>query len=399
MDGPAPLTWSDLSDLPEAEYRQMYETTRARMRERLDLAHGPLLQVVYFHLGAGRPGRLLLTVHGLVADESSWPILLEDLHTAYEQASAGLPIRLPPKTAAMERWARRLDEHAQSDAVRDELAYWRAVLDGPPAHLPLDDPAGGADTAGVVTVALDTDETRALVEELPAAYRTAVEDALLAALAQALNRWTGAPSALIDLARDGRRELFEDVDLARTVGPFVTLFPVRLDVGADAEPGAALPAVKEYLRQVPNQGAGYGLLRYGRDDTRTLPQGLPRPEVCLTYVTPFDQILPTTVVFGAALDDNGQTILQTTDAAPRAYLLEVRAAIVDGRLQVEWTHTDAHRPVTIERIAQDFVVALRALIAHSQSPDAAGYTASDFAEFDWSPDDLEDIIGEITRLG
>ncbi len=370
------------------------------MQERLDLTGGSLLQVVYFHPGAERPGRLLLIVHGLVADEPSWRILLEDLHTAYEQAHAGLAVRLPPKTTSVQRWARRLAEHAQSELVRDELVYWRAALDGPDARLPLDEPAvGDADTTRVVTASLDADETRALVEELPAAYRTEVEDALLTALAQALSRWTGAPSALIDLVRDGRWELFEDIDLARTVGPFVTLFPVRLEVDASAEPGVALPAVKEHLRQVPNGGIGYGLLRYVRGDTMAQLQGLPQPEVRFTYVTPIDQILPTTVAFAPALDDNGQIIPQATNVVRRAYLLEVRAGIVDGRLHVEWIYTNAHRQVTIERIAQDFVVALRALIAHSQSPDAVGYTASDFAEFDWSPDDLEDIIGEITKLG
>ena len=76
---------------------------------------------------------------------------------------------------------------------------------------------------------------------------------------------------LLDLEGHGREELFEDVDLSRTVGWYTSLFPVRLDLGAldldaalagGAALGRALKAIKEQLRALPNHGLGYGLLRY-----------------------------------------------------------------------------------------------------------------------------------------
>ena len=67
---------------------------------------------------------------------------------------------------------------------------------------------------------------------------------------------------LIDLEGHGREEqLFEGVDLSRTVGWFTSLFPVRLDAGAldleealegGAALGQALKRIKEQLRALPD---------------------------------------------------------------------------------------------------------------------------------------------------
>src|SRR5207253_6003988 len=116
--------------------------------------------------------------------------------------------------------------------------------------------------AGPVGVALDAEETRALIQDVPRAYRTGINDVLLAALARAVTAWTGGTRVLVDLEGHGREELFPDVDVSRTAGWFTTVHPVLLDLsGADGEAGA-LKAVKEQLRAVPHRGIGYGALRW-----------------------------------------------------------------------------------------------------------------------------------------
>src|SRR2546429_678793 len=75
--------------------------------------------------------------------------------------------------------------------------------------------------------------------------------------------WTGRDRVLIDLEGHGREDLFDRVDLSRTVGWFTTLFPVALDIpGLDW--GRTLKSVKEQLRAIPGKGIGYGALRYLR---------------------------------------------------------------------------------------------------------------------------------------
>ena len=59
-------------------------------------------------------------------------------------------------------------------------------------------------------------------------------------------------------------EIFPGVDLSRTVGWFTTIFPVRLEAGAD------LPGIREHLRAIPRRGIGWGLLRFLRGGWRLL---------------------------------------------------------------------------------------------------------------------------------
>ncbi|HYO56247.1 condensation domain-containing protein, partial [Archangium sp.] len=63
----------------------------------------------------------------------------------------------------------------------------------------------------------------------------------------------------------------------------------------------------------------------------------------------------------------------------RADLLEVHGQVFGGRLELTWAYSEnVHERATVEALAQDFVAALRQLIAHRNSEDAARLTPSDF---------------------
>ena len=80
----------------------------------------------------------------------------------------------------------------------------------------------------------------------------------------------------------------------------------------------------------------------------------------------------------------------------RSYLIEVVGVIVEGKLQLEWIYSrNIHRRQTIESLGQRFIQALRALIAHCQSPGAGGYTPSDFPEADLSQAELDDLLATL----
>ena len=63
---------------------------------------------------------------------------------------------------------------------------------------------------------------------------------------------------------------------------------------------------------------------------------------------------------------------------------------------MSWAYSEvAHRRETIERVAEDFISALRKIIAHCQSPEAGGYTPSDFPDADLSQSELDDLAAMI----
>jgi amino acid adenylation domain-containing protein/non-ribosomal peptide synthase protein (TIGR01720 family) len=384
--GAAPVVRIDLSAVAEARRSGALERAAAALQASLDLERGPLLRVGLFERGAGRSARLLVVVHHLVVDAVSWGILLEDLRAAAGQAARGEPVSLPPKTTSFQAWSRRLAEHARAGGFDAEIPFWTAPEREGIAPLPTDFPAEpGANTearARSVHHRLDAADTQALLHEVARAYRTQVNDVLLAALARTLAAWTGDGRVLVALEGHGREELFPDVDLSRTVGWFTTVHPVLLDVRGAAGEGEALKAVKEQLRAVPGRGIGYGALRRLAADpeVRARLERLPQAEVSLNYLGQADSG-PAPAPGAEAVPDGGMES-RGPDFDPgtvRMHLLEVSAVVEDGRLRVEWTYGSAfHRAETVERLADRFLAELRALIAHCTAPGAGGYTPSDF---------------------
>jgi len=382
MDGPVAVERVDLSWIVPSELPAEIERRCAAAQGALDLGRGPVLKALLLEPGNGRTSRLLLAVHHLVVDGVSWRVLLEDLTTAYEQLARGERVALPPKTTSFQHWAKRLGDHARAGGFDAEREYWLAA-GRDVSSLPVDFPEGRGGNTGAtarrVSVSLDAETTRALLQEVPAVYRTQANDALLAALAATVGRWTGRPRLLVDLEGHGREEeLFGDVDLSRTVGWLTTLYPVRVDATGASGPGAALRAVKEQLRAVPGAGIGYGALRWLSSDaaTREALAALPRPELRFEYLGQFDQTVDESSLFGMADEPVGDA---ESPLAPRSHLLEVGCGVLEGRLQVFWTYSEAvHRRETVEALAAGFVESLEALVAHCASPEAGGYTPSDF---------------------
>jgi amino acid adenylation domain-containing protein/non-ribosomal peptide synthase protein (TIGR01720 family) len=364
---------ADLSGLDaDAQARAVLQVT-AELEASLDLEHGPLVRACYLDLGP-RGARLFISVHHLAVDGVSWRILLEDLESAYERLARGEAVALPPKTTSFKQWAERLVGYAGTDEATAEIDYWTSASDAA-FELPRDFERGPNDwaSAASVTVGLDEAETEALLREVPAAYRTQINDVLVAALADALARFTGRRRVLVSLEGHGREELFDDVDLTRTVGWFTTMFPVALEVkGSDK--GALLKGVKEQLRAVPKRGVGYGVLRYlGDDDVKTRVAAT--APVSFNYLGRFGQESGERT-FGGAPEAAGSPIAA---AGARTHVVEVNGAISAGHLQMSWTYsTNLHARATIERVAADFVAALRAVIAHCRRPGAGGVTRSDF---------------------
>ncbi|HEX3529040.1 MAG TPA: non-ribosomal peptide synthase/polyketide synthase [Thermoanaerobaculia bacterium] len=389
--GAPPFLHVDLSALPAAARPQALAASADLLQASLDLAQGPILRAAFFGSGSGDPrqGRLLLIVHHLAVDGVSWRILAQDLEEVYRQLERGETAELPPRTTSFQRWAERLHEHAQTPAALAEAAWWleQPLPDRPlPVDFAREDGKSAPTIASLrsVEIRLTAEETRALLEDAPRAYRTQVNDLLLTALVEAFAPWTGSRRLLLDLEGHGREDLFEndsDIDLSRTVGWFTSLFPVPLDLtGLDA-PGAALKAVKEQLRAVPNRGIGFGIVRWlaatpeATAISRRL-RALPVPEVSFNYLGQLAAGPAQDRLFRLAGGAVGATAHR---AQPLPYLLEINGGVTGGQLWMQLGYSAGrHRQATIEQLAGRFAGALRALVAHCLEPGAGGVTPSDF---------------------
>ncbi len=400
LDQSIPFSSIDLSHLEADQQQAQLESTAAELQSSLNLSSGPLVRVVWFKLGGDRPDRLLLIAHHLVMDGVSWRILLEDLTTVYQQLERGEFIQLPAKTTSFQDWSNRLLDYARSNALAKELDDWLAEPCSEEMALPVDYPAGRAtNTVGStahVFVSLSAEQTRTLLKEVPKVYNTQINDVLLTALVQSFAQWTGKQTLRLNLEGHGREDLFEGVDLSRTVGWFTSIFPVSLALAPDHELGDALKSIKEQLRQVPNRGIGYGALHYLSldEEIRSRLQALPAAEVSFNYLGQLDGLFANSLVSALASESTGLT---RSPLGQRCHLLEVDGVVVSGKLHLDWTYSEAvHQRSTIERLAENFIEALQGLIEHCQSPEAGGYTPSDFPAAKLSQSHLDELMSQLT---
>jgi amino acid adenylation domain-containing protein/non-ribosomal peptide synthase protein (TIGR01720 family) len=352
------------------------ESVAAALTAGFDLREGPLLRAALCRPDDGGRPVLVLAAHHLVVDAVSWRVILEDLDTAYRALRAGERVDLGPKTTSFRDWATRLAAHTAAGGFDAELPYWQEAGE---SSVPTDlDGADTVDREESLTAVLDDEDTRRLLQEVPEAYRTRVNDVLLCALGRVLARWTGRDRVTVALEGHGREELFDGVDLSRTVGWFTAMYPVTLDVPRSADTGTVLKSVKETLRAVPHGGLGHGALRYLRQAPGdTARPALPAPpQIAFNYLGRQDW---QTTPGGLLQAPYGGLTGGMDPGARRPHLIDVLGQVTDKRLEFTWSYSrEVHHRETVARLAAETMDELRAIVRHCADPGAGGRTPSDF---------------------
>ncbi|MEV6962279.1 amino acid adenylation domain-containing protein [Streptomyces sp. NPDC051207] len=386
---------------------------------RLSPADAAMLRVVWFDAGPDAPGRLLLVAHHLVVDGVSWRILVPDLAAAWQAAASGSPAALEPVGTAWRRWAQWLGELAAQPARAAQVAWWAEQLrdeDVLVTDHPRDPATDTMGTQSALALTLPEDVTERLLTAVPAAARCGVEDVFLTAFALAVADWRrrrglgAGTSVLVDVERHGRQiPPGHDLDVSRTVGWFTSLAPVRLDLGPVAwggvlsDPAAlhkALSRVKETLREMPDEGIGFGLLRHLNPRTRDELAAYDSPQFGFNY-------LGRTAVADASAgpDAGGGDWTMSADGEvlrelgggdpdmPAPHAVSLNVVVEDGadgpRLVANWTWPKRLlEPDELRRLADGWFRALAALAEHAAEEQPTGLTPSDLSLIDLELDDL-----------
>lgn len=184
------------------------------------------------------PGALALSAHPLVVDEPGRAVLRRDFEAAFADIAGGRPIHVKPAPAPTELAAAAADR-ALSAPVLAQLDDWTALAAEAIAPTPAPDVVRrqvGADADALEPAGLD------------------LAGAALAACSLALSRAGGGPE-VVGLRRTGRTAA-----TAASAAPLAFSAPVRTVPGDAA--GPVLRAARAALREQPDGGLGYALLRY-----------------------------------------------------------------------------------------------------------------------------------------
>ncbi|WP_346072797.1 non-ribosomal peptide synthase/polyketide synthase [Saccharopolyspora thermophila] len=387
----------DVEGLNAADLAEVVAARGTAAQQQLAPADGVLARFVWFDAGPRTAGRLLVVIHHLAVDGVSWRVLLPDLAIAWHTGGSGLE----PVRTSLRRWAQRLTAEAVRPERERELELWQSVLGEPaPRRSP-------GTEAAELDIVLSTADTQALLTEVPARFHAGVDDVLLVALAVAVLhvRRSGGDTrtaVVVDVESHGREPVV-DGDLTRTVGWFTNLHPVRLDPGpvhtddllaGSAALGQVVKQLKEQLREIPDNGIGYGLLRYLNPRTAGELADRPAPEIGFNYLGRFQ-------------GGGGQEDFAVVDdlplppgrdpRMPLPHPVEVNAVTEDTaegpRLSATWTwDTSLVDRDHVAALAERWVEALRALIRHVEDPNAGGGTPS---LGDLSQEEIDELEAEL----
>jgi len=328
-------------------------------------------------------GRILLSAHHLVVDGVSWRVLIGQLCQAYFSLLAGQPSELLAPSASYGQWVAELADwpEAKKQAAK---TYWQALADTDKSEqqawvsLPvdpssadlcqtanLDQPNTLADSDSL-EVHLPHELTQTLTTRALTAYSLRIDDLLLAALNHTLSNWRGHSDILVELEGHGRQH--DALDLSQTVGWFTSRYPVLLRCHSLEQTEDSLRCLildtQAQLRRVPDQGQGYGVMRYLFDAFPSLVI----PSIVFNYLGQLDR--------GLSLQDaNGTRLSLADESVPnqrhgdnrRKQWLDINGMIKNGKLVLRWQfNRKVHSSRTIQTLADQFIDVLSILIRHCE---------------------------------
>ncbi|WP_229900926.1 condensation domain-containing protein, partial [Streptomyces capoamus] len=411
------VTWVDVRGLDGQALTAVIEAEGESAWARLAPEEGRMVRAVWFDAGTEASGRLLLIIHHLVVDGVSWRILEGDLTAAWEAAREGRDAGLQPVGTSFRRWAEHLAASAHDAKRVAESGQWLEILGRPEPLLsdrPLDPTQDTNRTMGGLWQVIPEETIEPLLTTVPAAFNAGVNDVLLTALALAVADWRrqrgggDETAVLVDLEGHGREEFTDGVDLSRTVGWFSSIHPVRLDPGAldrqqlrngGAAVGEAIKRVKEQLRGIPDNGLGFGLLRYLNLDTRAALAGHPPRQIGFNYLGRFEMADAAQAADWGPAPEQAPGFMDQD--APMLYALSINAITEDHadgpRLRVAWAWPGAlFREDDVRQLSEAWERALRAMVAHVQGGGAVGgHTPSDLTLVSLSQQEIDELESEI----
>lgn len=320
--------------------------------------------------------RLFITIHHLVIDGVSWRILLDELYHLYRGGE------LPPVPASFNKWQAMLMDYAANKGTVDHVSHWIEVKKRSAGFsLPVDHCKDSLINveSGVLLSTLSFIDTERLLKQCAHAYRTQINDLLLAAWSLTLSTWSGQDMVSFQLEGHGREQCVSDMDLTRTIGWFTSLFPVCIHVAPDDALGETIKSVKEQLRSIPHHGISYGILRYCHPD-QAIRASLtdPEPQALFNYLGQFGH---------AESEEESEWLYFTQDTAqdyssPRnrgTSLLELNCSIVHGELHLFMKYSKRHyEESTIVQVMEIFTSRLLSIIDHCVYKEWGEFTPSDF---------------------
>ncbi|KAK3290246.1 uncharacterized protein B0H64DRAFT_452780 [Chaetomium fimeti] len=312
------------------------DTGIASAQSCLDARSGPLFAAELFALQDNGEQMLFMTAHHLVIDLVSWRVAMEEIEELLENPSAAAVYRSLP----FRKWAALQTDDCAGRPLKQVLPSADQVPDPQFPYWGMGDRPNLYGDVACQGFDLDTSTTDTLINECNSPFRTETVDLLLAALIWSFQTtFPDRTAPAIFNEGHGREPPNEEIDIARTVGWFTTLFPVALS--SPTTFADALIQTKDLRRRVPGNGRPYFAARFhtpeGREQWARRHRDM---EVSFNFLGRYQQLERKGALFqpaeGALMAGEAHPGSPTADfgsKAPRFSLFEISAVIIQGALR------------------------------------------------------------------
>ena len=368
---------------PNATYEQLAQEAQ----ETFKFNDSSLMRVDLFQFQ--EKSTILITLHHLICDGVSWRILLEDIQALFANPHENLSKVLEEKTNSYKDWAVALVDYTNSSALKEEIPYWKQIETNIKHTIKIENKehCTAISNSKCQQIKLSKEITALLLTTTHEAYKTEINDILMAALGTAFADVFGVKQLPVMMEGHGREPLFKNIDVSRTVGWFTCTYPVILDL-ADTNTPVIVPLIKEKLRKVPNKGIGYGIIKYLSNIGDEVNSTGLKPQVLFNYLGQFDEVEDSPL--GNVFPFEGKT---RSDKQKQIFDFDFSAIVSEGALQVSVSYLPERiSEKVVSSLMQTFKKSLEEIVDYCNRSDEQHLTPSDLTIKGLSLNELKEIF-------
>lgn len=356
----------DVSALKEEEQLKEIESFGTRLKGSFNIESGTLIKAAI--IKREKDELLLITAHHLLVDGVSWRIVLEDLVNIYGALERGEKTNIPLKTSSLVDWNETLIEYSNNHELLSGKELW-TDMEYNDFKLPVDfEEKGIPQYKHMVRGQLTEETTAGLLTNANKPYNTQINHLLITALYKTVAQWTSEKRITIEMEGHGRN--IGNTDLSRTVGWFTAMYPVSLEVTSGGI-GENIKEIKEQMMKIPNNGVGYGILKYVSEENYVSHAS----EIRFNYLGQFDkevdnELFSISNIYTGEESDARNSMTTKVD---------INCMVVNGVFTIEiGFNRNQYKIETLENFKENYLLNLKSIAAHTLKENEVHYTPSDF---------------------
>ncbi|MGG4409308.1 amino acid adenylation domain-containing protein [Niallia taxi] len=374
----------DFFDLSNKNQATQDKVITNNLKTDFNLENNLNFRVRVFDLGE-RGQALLFVAHHIMVDGLSWRILLEDFFAVINSINGNERIISSLKTNSYKKWANHLIEYSKQE-FKEEKYYWKSILNKNLDALGFSSEGENNSNANSITIKTSMDSTRIIdpIKKAKDIYNIDLNELLVIGLVLTLNKFSESNEVIIELERHGRENFIESLDVSRTVGWFTSIFPAHFTVDENALESNIM-SIKEQLRQVPNKGFNFNVLRYLKNEI----EGDFKKYIRFNYMGDFNNFLKdkenniSGVKFGLDSDESNKMTSH----------LDVMAILIDDKLEFSFTYNQhTLKKEKAEYFIDKYITVLLEIFDHCLTKLEREYTPSDFRVNGMTQEDLDIML-------